>query len=681
MKHLLTFLLLLTGITAGFCQIPFSDALALKRELNVAGEWEDEDPEVTAILSKYTNGQIKTVFRDDNPFTAPYMASWGNSGNDPGRIISGFGATDVTSLADGLGKFLAERTKEEINIAFFEKLKLLLGQYPELGTAFPSTVKYLEVVMNHEYSNMLTTLKEAFERDLKSLPKNLIEIANLTPADCKCTGKKQENCLKRIAFLADLFKKDEGTVVIGSLVVADAILSGTSAPEIFAGLGRHPLIKDRKNNAANVLKLSAIVSNSIRNESNTDQWVTPLQLKEMIKDKVWFELYMGLVYQQIQNDDIHIGDKEIWTLLGKEKDAVKGFQTYLTRVVKDGETLNGSMQNLMRDSATAGKVGIFISDFRKFFKSATDYTVISTKIPEPGDKTKLVLYVTDQGLGITQNILVKNYSAAVLSAVFMLDSLLETGDFTTRKGAIHAGKKNREAFVNAGGTLPAVPAGETARHYLTRQYLTKLNFKRNLLRYGTFMANVILAKNSDEIKKSIQAVALPPGSASIKKNTNFSITLQAYTGFSGGREIPNLRTPASRGVFFNALSVYAPVGIAFNLGLKSHRNPSNKYNAGSLSAMLSIVDVGAVFSYRFSDPGSTLADSVKIRLENIFAPGANLVYGIPKVPLSIGTGIQWQPSLTRLSNTNATIANQSGVRWQLFLVFDLPILNLYTSRR
>ena len=97
--------------------------------------------------------------------------------------------------------------------------------------------------------------------------------------------------------------------------------------------------------------------------------------------------------------------------------------------------------------------------------------------------------------------------------------------------------------------------------------------------------------------------------------------------------------------------------------------------------MFSIIDVGAIFAYRFKDPGSTLGDSVKIRLENIFAPGANIIYGIPKVPLSIGTGLQWQPSLTRLTNANATITNHSGVRWQLFLVFDLPVLNLYSSKK
>lgn len=741
MKQLLYLLLMALLPSVVFSQSAFHDAAVICRFVDNDTRTlrsDDSTRDVTfPLFTRYfkdtlTNYKSLIKASRDNPYILALLDTSGIVDQSEGmaftQMLSAFGGMDVTTFADGLGKFLAQRTKEEINMAFFDKLRLLLGEYPELGKAFPATVKYLEVVMNHDYANLLPTLKEAFERDLKTLPKNLLSISTLTPDDCRCKGPRQVKCQQRIRIIRDLFKTEEGSVVTAALVVTDAILNHTSGPEIFEAVSQHDLIKDNPNNVSNMLRLLTLVSNSVRDTADADRWVSGAQAKRMLKDRIWLQLYAGLVYQQIKNEAIMLDGDSLWTKMQDVEPVVTGFGNYIYPVVSHGEAMADKLKSWQtKDTVTTTDVNAFIGDFRRFFQAATQYTLISPKIKEPGSKAKLVFYVTDQGLEITQNILVKNYSAAVVSSLFILDTLMATQAYSTRKGAIDIndeariyGKTDtamvtqikRELMLNAQtlaekrSAVKGSDRMDSARvakayesyqgkflgphdsltvqavnYYLTQQYLTKMAFKRNFVRYGAFMAGVILAKNSDEVKDAIQAVALPPGSASIKKTTNFSITLQAYTGFSGGREMPSLKTPASHGTFFNALSVYAPVGVAFNVGLKSHRNPSNKYNAGSLSAMFSIIDVGAIFSYRFSYPDDTLNNNIRIRLENIFAPGANIVYGIPKVPLSIGTGLQWQPSLTRVSANGATIVNQPGVRWQFFLVFDLPVLNLYTSKK
>lgn len=750
-----TLLFLALFATQSRAQTALADALTLKSHVDLAHSKFKSDSAseaaVVSLLKKYIpenglNGYpnlitfTKPTGRHENPFIyafIPIDSSGSPIGSAPfikaaaSTALSAFGGTDVTAFADGLGKFLAERTKEEINIAFFERFRLLLKDYPELGTVFPATVKYLDVVMNHEYANMLTTLKEAFERDLKALPKNLIALSNLNAGNCKCgSKKKQADCEKRMAQMAEFFGNQNGNLIIATLYVVDGLLSKDAAPQIIANIAGNAHIRRSHSELGNLFKLMGILSNSVRNPNYPERWLRPAELKPLLDDPILFNLYVGLVYQQIHNENIQIGGVDIRTKIDPKM--LNGLREYLEKLVTDGETFVVDLQKMRnRDSVTVGSVNRSIESFQSFFNSATNYRIIHPDIPEPSDKAKLGFYITNQGLDITQNILVKNYAAAVLSSLYLLDSLLETDTYTTRKGAIRingkttldsltlkgikaeyklderpyqnkkevmmkdsakvltkATKEKIKAYGDADVRVDSAyrtyvqkTLKKKSDSYVRDRYLTKLDFKRNFLRYGTFMANVILSKNSDDVKKTIRAVALPPGSASIKKNTNFSITLQAYTGFSGGREVANLGVPASQGVFFNALSIYAPVGVAFNLGLKSHRNPINKSNGGSLSAMFSIIDVGAIFSYRFKDPDSPLADSVKIRLENIFAPGVNLVYGIPKVPLSIGTGIQWQPSLTRLSSEKATIGNIPGVRWQLFLVFDLPMLNLYTSRK
>lgn len=737
MKNLFFILLLACSGFSALGQTAFHDAATIRRFFNDTTLLPQDDSTRDAtfpIFAQYFKDSLTTypslvAAAKDNPFLSPLLDTTRAIDQSAvpafAQIASAVGGFDVTTFADGLGKFLAERTKEEINMAFFDKFRLLLGEYPELGKTFPATVKYLNVVMNHEYANLLPTLKEAFERDLKTLPKNLLSISTLTPEDCRCKGERQIKCQQRIVLIQELFKTEEGTAVVAGLTVADGILNKNSAPDIIAGLAGNSQIRGNNDNISNFLGLLGIVSNSILDSSDTDRWVKAAEVGNMVKDNLWFQLYMGLVYQQIKNDNVTINQKPIADLLKNEAATVKGFGKYIARVAKDGEALSTTLKEWEgRDSLTRADFGVFVGQFRTFFKTATDYTLISPHIPEPNAKTKLAFYITDQGMEITQNILVKNYSAAIVSSLFMLDTLMATDAYSTRKGAIDinrqvtnaktdpvmAAKIKHELLLDAGTVQQmrrAVKSPDTktddevkkayltyqkkylddttltdqaVNYYLTQQYLSKQAFKRNFVRYGAFMTAVILAKNSDEVKDAIRAVALPPGSSSIKKTTNFSITLQAYTGLSGGREVINLKVPATTGTFFNALSVYAPVGVAFNVGLKSHRNPSNKYNAGSLSAMFSLIDVGAIFSYRFMSPNDPLNSSIKLRWENIFAPGANVVYGIPKVPLSIGTGLQWQPTLKRVDASGAVIT-QSGVRWQLFLAFDLPMLNLYTSKK
>jgi hypothetical protein len=166
----------------------------------------------------------------------------------------------------------------------------------------------------------------------------------------------------------------------------------------------------------------------------------------------------------------------------------------------------------------------------------------------------------------------------------------------------------------------------------------------------------------------------PPGSSSIKKNTNFSIALQAYVGGIYAVEF-------SEGGKTNTFAPYAPIGISFSMGLKTHKYSGHKCNAGSLSAMVQLIDIGAMVAYRFNRTDS-LPESVKLRFENIFAPGLSIVYGIPKVPLSIGGGFQWMPS--NFGNSfykKYSVQSNSGIRAQLFLAVDIPMFNLFATQR
>jgi hypothetical protein len=155
------------------------------------------------------------------------------------------------------------------------------------------------------------------------------------------------------------------------------------------------------------------------------------------------------------------------------------------------------------------------------------------------------------------------------------------------------------------------------------------------------------------------------GSASIKKQAPFSISLNAHVGLSFGQE----RLRGSNPKFYQAIAT--PIGLSFNVGLKK---------AGSLSILASAIDLGALTAYRFQD--STASVFPELRFENVLAPGGYLVYSLPKWPISIGFGGQLGPHLRSVTAANGLgLQNSGGWRWGAFVAVDIPLTHLYTSNK
>ena len=218
-------------------------------------------------------------------------------------------------------------------------------------------------------------------------------------------------------------------------------------------------------------------------------------------------------------------------------------------------------------------------------------------------------------------------------------------------------------------------------------------------KYGNFMALVAKAEDSEQVSAAIEAVALPTGSASIKKKSRFNVSLNAYLGGYYGKESLDIQSS-----FSNQTSTYgfwAPVGIGASWGLN---------RAGSISAFISIIDVGAITSFRLRNPTDTIISTAfgsdttaaignieqlpEITFQNILAPGINIIYGLPwGVPISVGGGLQRGPMLRKINTVTGTIENgqisnlikadfqTSAWRWHLFIAVDIPLLNFYTKSR
>jgi hypothetical protein len=194
-----------------------------------------------------------------------------------------------------------------------------------------------------------------------------------------------------------------------------------------------------------------------------------------------------------------------------------------------------------------------------------------------------------------------------------------------------------------------------------------------ILKFGTFMANVVQAGNSDEVSAAIEAVALPSGSARIKRESNFNIALNAYVGVFGAFE---KMKGVDTGFKANNYGITAPIGIAFSIGNKFTNK--NK-NSSSFSLFLSILDLGAPTSFRFTDDKTEKVPTIQLR--NIVSPGAFISWGLPGVPLSLNAGVQIGPSLRKVTQGTNTIQSGTYTRYSLSLAVDIPLLNFYNKMK
>ncbi|MEL6390495.1 MAG: hypothetical protein AAFQ02_10050, partial [Bacteroidota bacterium] len=195
--------------------------------------------------------------------------------------------------------------------------------------------------------------------------------------------------------------------------------------------------------------------------------------------------------------------------------------------------------------------------------------------------------------------------------------------------------------------------------YDTQQLRRKVPSR--LLKYGTFVANILEAEDSDDVAEVLDQAALPVGSWRIKRNSNLNVSINSYLGveyswFHG------------QGERQNGLGVSAPVGVTVS------GTPCNGLNLGG---HLSLLDLGAITSFRFNNDSSEVAD---IFLKEIIAPGAFFAFSLPGLgPLTIYTGYQWSPLLRSAAIEENEVAIDRVGRWQIAATVDIPLFNLFNQ--
>lgn len=577
-------------------------------------------------------------------------------------LIGAAGNLDVTTFADGLAQFLVERAKEELNVAFFQKFSDFLENYPEFRVMFPNTNTFIAYMNIGDYANTLNTLKEAFDKDLKALLTNALRLSQLDTTACSSSTVEDRNkCAVRIEAIRKFFNSNNGMLVKSALQLGNGIMQQAKIPDIIDSiiqpgyLANYAPFNDEKanKNLSNGLALVRLINHNIRSIEPNRNYISEPELLLIKTNDTLRRFFFGLLYQEIDKNKIEINNIPVTNILQPVR--VQAFIAYIEGLLNEAKSIQIAWAELKTMKALAeadlGKnYSLIFEHVRSLLLYAGNIQTIDPQLVIPPVFINIIGGATGV-FEIAHDISIKNYNAAVLGFLKLL--------------SIQA---------------PAFDNRDTMNQFL-----------RAFLKYGSFAANVVTAKDPAEVKSAIKAVALPAGSAALKKQSSFSITVNAYVGLVTGYNQPFAKTFTTKDENGNTVtaklngsipvSVFAPVGFGFNWSTGGKTRSQKKY-PGSVSAFVSVIDIGALVGYRFVQDSGLVSDKMKVRLGNIFSPGVNFIYGFPRAPLSVGIGAQWIPSLQRNAESNEFfVLTESGIRYQLHFSVDIPVFSLRTSRK
>lgn len=526
----------------------------------------------------------------------------------------------VTNFADGFARFLVKRTKEELTLSFFRKFKSEMEKKRELGMFFPASKDVLRTidVDVYQFQAYAELLKQNFRQDMKSLPYTLFR--NIQSDSLKL-GIQQKIALSDGLSLAKMSSDGATFVEILDFLADDAALQNPDLVAQIESTTQQKWVSDM----ATGFKIAQFFSNSLRNPELTGgDWLDVASVRKAFSDKRTVYLYLGLLWMKAENKMVQGKElRSILAVISNKSAVLEEMRRDIIGFTQEARDLNRTVDSLAGTFDNVKSINL-------------RYLML--------DKMERLL---EFGLGLGKSLLlpaqIELQTDTRFFRIFRQSSELQ---FNVRK----------ENYVAAIGNLTTL---------LGLTIPGDAKWKEDVFRYGAFIATVAEARDSKEVSYALEVFALPPGSSGLKKQANFSVALNAYTGLGLSQErIIESATPNRM-----ALAVSAPIGIGANWGFQQ---------SGSLGIFIPVIDIGAITAFRFKDPETS--DLPELNWSNIWAPGAYVVYGFfNKIPLSLGAGWQIGPNLRSISSVaNPDIDRVRASRFQVFMSVDIPIAHFYT---
>jgi hypothetical protein len=714
--------------------------------LKITVDDENFSNQLSLILSYYSSNK-ENVFDDfinsKNPFIELTGDLSGLSDNrtEPFNILTfskSLSSVNISNIAFGITDFLIDRTKTELNIAFFNQFKdeMNKDKYKNLQVLFPETAKILMVIGDqmYYYNNYIQSLRNAFETDLNKMPHQIRKWIELNKTNIDDSVYKAINV---------------------GLITTTSIIEQKHPGAILDHLSKELKSKEKDddkvfNTFKNTVYLSALISESFRDTLGSDDyWVNKSKINELYKDEVLLRIYLGLLYQQIKLDssNLEIKFNENLTLsglldsIGKSwKDhkfiakrlinnvstQIKMTQNSVARFKETKESVNANdnLTNRERNQAMFNAYYDVTSSLLDILKnmclemSELDRDVDKIK---PNLEKKLLLSCSNSNtltfLDEIENIFKigiytynKQYAGAIsyafqllknssqldknkLTQLERLISEIDSSNLSIKLGKIEALKINESNYVLSKDNNKKFHYSEIVNSIKELKEEDKYDEKKieKLKNNCKKLSDNIKQAQNNKWQPFLKYGTFMANMVTAETPEQITDAIEAVAAPPGSFSIKN---NSKFSIAFNGylglfggqeyikeknnalnLSISAPVGLSFNWKSCSILLPTGVF--------ISIFDLGLLASYRLSD-NEKISVLPTVKLNNIISPGIFLEKRLGSSPLTLGFGGQISPQIREevVEDEMGIIIGKQLITEELYkrmgitLKVDIPILYL-----
>jgi hypothetical protein len=444
---------------------------------------------------------------------------------------------------------------------------------------------------------------------------------------------------------------------------ADLIKSITISDE-FKGIKKFSKdnLKYADYNVASSIELTNFISQSLISKNENQIWINQKELNALFTTKDAFKVYLGLLLAREQSGEVMIDfyktgvAKDTITfgnILRKVHDSIEKYKPQITSLIKNTYAAFNSANNAVKKMIAANDKSVeadpqalynyyraFTASLKPIAQSELLKSITAGKglKKDFGKQYDIVEQILNPSVDIAYHISTKKYSAAIYDASILLSALDTFNVLVDKKFLWIKCKKEEEVFKTV---------------------------NKSFVKYGTLISTIASAQSSDEVKQALEASVLPVGSSSIKRSSKWSFSINSYVGAYWS--------------YANNIDYIPTWGLSAPVGFNISRGFSKSGKAGGLSLNFQLIDVGALVNYYLlKGDTASLPNDFSVKLSNIFSPGLNLSYNVPRTPLSLAWGCQYIPTLYKyeLVNGKNELNPTNAWRWQLALLIDIPLYNL-----
>lgn len=551
----------------------------------------------------------------------------------------------TTQIVDATAQFLVDRVKQELLLAFFDRFLVQVDQSTELTALMPNTYFLLKNNDVFKVPSMGEVWMTAFEEDLKMIPQNFNSMVQTHPDYMDLKKKPEFQFLMMAGFIYEKIQEESNVIEIVESLYEKFQDSDTQLIQMLEVVG---LIRSNLRDSKTYTYYEKLVSNDKFRKLFEENENAPLYFSALIyqQDRSLFNRIKipNLSTELVLGDLIKINYLDFTKMVGK-------FLTKMKNLERSKSEFNNNKH--LRDGQKE-KYHEAVLKFANSIFELLDYSIELAYFSNPEDhqmspyfKTyRPIAKKTIQAIEAGQK---EDYGKLMIYSMQMMEPLIQLRiDHLESKLETDGSKKIKKEIKILKGVV------------------------KNFMYYGGFMVDVLSANSTQDIKGIINKYAAPVGSYRVKRQSLFSVSLSSYPGLYGGWETTYDGSESESFV----TGVTAPIGLSLNWGNSFY---GMKAKGHSFSLYAPIIDIGAAFSYRWSNSeGEGFPEEIK--WEQIISPGIHAVWGMGNTPMALMIGAQYTPLLRKITDQNNEL-QPNAWRFGATISVDIPIFHFYRSNK